>query len=62
MKTFFFALHLILVEKSDGFWAEQFDSDLCSSHISEVFGPPPPPPFQNPAYATVQISIAMIII
>ena len=46
---FFFALYLILGEKSD--WAGQFDSDLCSSHIFWTFWPPPPP-FQNPAYAT----------
>ena len=28
------------------------NSDLCSSQILWSFCPPPPPPFQNPAYAT----------
>ena len=45
MKTFFFALHLILCEKSDWFRLEQFSIQIfVLLTFSEV--PAPPPPFK----------------
>ena len=53
VKTFFFALHLILGKKWDEIWVWQFQILIyVSLEFSEVSAPLPPP-FQNPAYATV---------